>query len=180
MSMYQKNTKVDEEREFFAGLFLILSFVCMCATPVLWLVGLIAVGIITGMVATVSGVIGWLIAPEEYKTSNPLQKGELMVEPESPNPTRNEHTETVSNTKLTMKERINSYLRPYSPYIQFLWCMFVVGVVGALLGRLPIPLFKLFDILFILLVPPSILGFVLLAFWGFASRNIRKRNTYKR
>lgn len=103
-----------------------------------------------------------------------------MIESENPNPTRNGHAGTASNTKLTMKERINSYLRPYSPYIQFLWCMFSVGIVGALLGRLPIPLFRLFDILFILLVPPSILGFVLLAFWGFVSRNTRKRNTYKR
>lgn len=67
MNIYSKNNKVDEEREFFAGLFLILSFVCMCATPVLWLVGLIAVGIITSMVAMVSGFIGWLITPEEYK-----------------------------------------------------------------------------------------------------------------
>lgn len=33
MSMYSKNNKVDEEREFFAGLFLILSFICMCVTP---------------------------------------------------------------------------------------------------------------------------------------------------
>lgn len=103
-----------------------------------------------------------------------------MVEPENPNPSQNEHTETASSTKLTMKERINSYLRPYSPYIQFLWCMFVVGVVGTLLGRLPIPLFKLFYILLFPLVPLSIMGFLLLAFWGFASRNTRKRNTCKR
>ena len=103
-----------------------------------------------------------------------------MADSEIPNKPKNEHTEIVGSTKLTMKERINSYSRPYSPYIQFLWCMFVVGVVGALLGRLPIPLFRLFDILFILLVPPSILGFALLAFWGFASRNTRKRNTCKR
>lgn len=67
MSMYQKNNQVDEEREFFAGLFLIPSFICMCVTPVLLLVGLIPVGIITGMVAMVAGAIGLLIAPEEYK-----------------------------------------------------------------------------------------------------------------
>lgn len=67
MSMYSKNNKVDEEREFFAGLFLIPSFICMCVTPVLLLVGLIPVGIITGMVAMVAGAIGWVIAPEEYK-----------------------------------------------------------------------------------------------------------------
>ena len=42
MSMYSKNNKVDEEREFFAGLFLIPSFVCMCVTPVLLLVGLVS------------------------------------------------------------------------------------------------------------------------------------------
>lgn len=40
MSMYQKNNKVDEEREFFAGLFIIPCFVCLCVTPVLLLVGL--------------------------------------------------------------------------------------------------------------------------------------------
>lgn len=67
MSMYQKNNQVDEEREFFAGLFLIPSFICMCVTPVLLLVGLIPAGIITGMVAMVAGAIGLLIAPEEYK-----------------------------------------------------------------------------------------------------------------
>jgi hypothetical protein len=67
MSMYSKNNKVDEEREFFAGLFLIPSFVCMCVTPVLLLVGLIPAGIITGMVAMVAGTIGVIIAPEEYK-----------------------------------------------------------------------------------------------------------------
>lgn len=67
MSMYQKNNKVDEEREFFAGLFIIPCFVCLCATPVLLLVGLVSAGIITGIVAMVSGVIGWVIAPEEYK-----------------------------------------------------------------------------------------------------------------
>lgn len=67
MSMYQKNNQVDEEREFFAGLFLIPSFVCMCVTPVLLLVGLIPAGIITGMVAMVAGTIGVIIAPEEYK-----------------------------------------------------------------------------------------------------------------
>ena len=67
MSMYSKNNTVDEEREFFAGLFLIPSFVCMCVTPVLLLVGLVSAGIITGMVAMVAGVIGWLIAPDEYK-----------------------------------------------------------------------------------------------------------------
>ena len=67
MTMYQKNNKVDEEREFFAGLFLIPSFICMCVTPVLLLVGLVSADIITGMVAMVAGVIGWVIAPEEYK-----------------------------------------------------------------------------------------------------------------
>ena len=67
MSMYSKNNKVDEEREVFAGLFLIPSFICMCVTPVLLLVGLVSVGIITGIVAMVSGVIMWVIAPEEYK-----------------------------------------------------------------------------------------------------------------
>lgn len=67
MSMYQKNNKVDEEREFFAGLFIIPCFVCLCVTPVLLLVGLVSAGIITGMVAMVAGAIGLLIAPEEYK-----------------------------------------------------------------------------------------------------------------
>lgn len=67
MSMYSKNNKVDEEREFFGGLFATICHVCLCATPVLLLVGLIPVGIITGMVAMVAGTIGLLIAPEEYK-----------------------------------------------------------------------------------------------------------------
>ena len=67
MTMYNKNNKVNEEREFFAGLFLIPSFVCLWVTPVLLLVGLVPVGIITGIIAMVSGVIGLVIAPEEYK-----------------------------------------------------------------------------------------------------------------
>lgn len=67
MSMYSKNNKVDEEREFFGGLFAIICHICLCATPVLLLVGLVPVGIITGIVAMVSGVIMWVIAPEEYK-----------------------------------------------------------------------------------------------------------------
>jgi hypothetical protein len=50
MSIYQKNTKVDEEREFFGGLFAIICHICLCATPVLLLVGLVPVGIITGII----------------------------------------------------------------------------------------------------------------------------------
>lgn len=61
MTMYNKNNEVGEEREFFAGLFLILSIVCLCATPLLWFVGLIAVGMLTGMASMVSALIGWVI-----------------------------------------------------------------------------------------------------------------------
>ena len=67
MSMYSKNKKGDAEREFFGGLFAIICHICLCATPAPLLVGLVSAGIITGIVAMVSGVIMWVIAPEEYK-----------------------------------------------------------------------------------------------------------------
>lgn len=98
-----------------------------------------------------------------------------MVEPESPNPTRNEHTETVSNTKLAMKERINSYMYTHSPFIQILLSLFVLGAVECLLGQVPIPLFKIFEVLGLPTVSISIAGLLFLAFYDYLIRGSRKR-----
>lgn len=154
MSMYQKNNKIDMENiENFvaAKVFAACVLICLFFTPLFFFFGLILEGVSLAILGTISWLSKWLLEPGEE-----------------------------IGTKLKVKERINYYLRPYSPCIQFLSNLFMIGVTGTLLGQLPIPLFRLFDILCFPLIPLSILGFVLLAFWGFESRDTRKRNTYKR
>ena len=52
-----------------------------------------------------------------------------MVDSENRNPTRNEYTETVSSTKLTVKERFYSYMRSHAPFAQILLNLFTLGAV---------------------------------------------------
>lgn len=149
MSMYRKNNKIDMENiENFvaAKVFAACTLTCLFFTPLFFFFGLILEGVSLAILGIISLLSKRLLKPGKE-----------------------------SGTKLTVKERINSHLRPYSPHIQFLWSMFVIGVIGTLLSQLPIPLFRLFDILCFPLIPLSILGFVFLAFWGLASRNTRKR-----
>lgn len=148
MSMCRKNNKIDMENiENFvaAKVFAACALICLFFTPLFFFFGLILEGVSLAILGIISWLSKWLLEPGEE-----------------------------NGTKLTVKERINYYLRPYSPYIQFLSNLFMIGVIGTLLGQLPIPLFRLFDILCFPLIPLSILGFILLAFWGFALRVTRK------
>lgn len=98
-----------------------------------------------------------------------------MIEPETPNPTRNEYTETVSSTKLTVKERFYSYMRPHAPFAQILLNLFTLGAVECLLGQVPIPLFKIFEIFGLPLVAISVAGFLFMAFCDYLVKSSRKR-----
>jgi hypothetical protein len=98
-----------------------------------------------------------------------------MVDSEIPNPTQNEHTETASNTKLTVKERINSYLLSHAPFAQILLSLFTLGAVECLLGQVPIPLFKIFEIFGLPTVTISVAGFLFMAFCDYLIKGSRKR-----
>lgn len=98
-----------------------------------------------------------------------------MVDPENPNPTRNEHTETASNTKLTIKERFYSYMRSHAPFAQILLNLFTLGAVGCLLGQIPIPLYKIFEVFGLPLVAISVAGLLFMAFCDYLIKSSRKR-----
>lgn len=98
-----------------------------------------------------------------------------MVDSENRNPTRNEYTETVSSTKLTVKERFYSYMRSHTPFAQILLNLFTLGAVECLLGQVPIPLFKIFEIFGLPLVAISVAGFLFMAFCDYLIKSSRKR-----
>ena len=99
-----------------------------------------------------------------------------MIESENPNPSRNGHTETASNTKLTMKERISSYMFTHSPFIQILLSLFVLGAIECLLAQVPIPLFKIFGALGLPTVSISVAGLLFLTFCDYLiKKGSRKR-----
>lgn len=98
-----------------------------------------------------------------------------MIEPEHPNPTRNEYTETASSTKLTVKERFVSYLRSHEPIAQILLSLFVLGAVECLLGQIPIPLFKIFEVLGLPTISISVPGLLFMAFCDYLIKSSRKR-----
>lgn len=97
-----------------------------------------------------------------------------MVDSEIPNKPKNEHTEIVSSTKLTMKERFYSYLRSHAPFAQILLSLFSLGAVECLLGQVPIPLFKIFEVLGLPLVTTSVAGFLFMAFCDYLIKSSRK------
>lgn len=98
-----------------------------------------------------------------------------MVDSEIPSPSKNEHTEIVGSTKLTIKERFYSYLRSHAPFAQILLNLFTLGAVGCLLGRIPIPLFKIFEVFGLPLVAISVAGFLFMAFCDYLIKSSRKR-----
>lgn len=98
-----------------------------------------------------------------------------MVDSENRNPTRNEYTETVSSTKLTVKERFYSYMCSHAPFAQILLNLFTLGAVECLLGQVPIPLFKIFEVFGVPLVAISGTGFLFMAFCDYLVKSNRKR-----
>lgn len=98
-----------------------------------------------------------------------------MVDSENRNPTRNEYTETVSSTKLTVKERFYSYMRSHAPFAQILLNLFTLGAVECLLGQVPIPLFKIFEVFGVPLVAISGTGSLFMAFCDYLVKSNRKR-----
>ena len=98
-----------------------------------------------------------------------------MADSEIPNKPKNKHTEIVGSTKLTMKERFYSYMCSHAPFAQILLNLFTLGAVGCLLGQIPIPLFKIFEVFGLPLVAISVAGFLFMAFCDYLIKSNRKR-----
>lgn len=99
-----------------------------------------------------------------------------MVDSEIPDKPKNEHTEIVGSTKQTIKERFYSYMYSHAPFAQILLSLFVLGVAECLLGQVPIPLFKIFEIFGLPTVAVSVAGFLLMAFCDYIiKKGSRKR-----
>lgn len=98
-----------------------------------------------------------------------------MADSEIPGKSKNEHTEIAGSTKLTMKERFISYLRSHAPFAQILLNLFTLGAVECLLGQIPIPLFKIFEVFGLPLVAISVAGFLFMAFCDYLIKSNRKR-----
>lgn len=98
-----------------------------------------------------------------------------MVDSEIPDKPKNEHAEIASSTKQAIKERFYSYLRSHAPFAQILLNLFTLGAVGCLLGQIPIPLFKIFEVFGLPLVAISVAGFLFMAFCDYLIKSSRKR-----
>jgi hypothetical protein len=98
-----------------------------------------------------------------------------MADSEIPDKPKNEHTEIIGSTKLTVKERFYSYMRSHAPFAQILLNLFTLGAVECLLGQVPIPLFKIFEIFGLPLVAISVAGFLFMAFCDYLVKSSRKR-----
>lgn len=99
-----------------------------------------------------------------------------MADSDIPDKPKNEHTEIVGSTKLTVKERFYSYMRSHAPFAQILLNLFTLGAVGCLLGQVPIPLFKIFEIFGLPTVAVSVAGFLFMAFCDYIiKKGSRKR-----
>lgn len=98
-----------------------------------------------------------------------------MADSEIPDKPKNEHTEIIGSTKLTVKERFYSYMRSHAPFAQILLNLFTLGAVECLLGQVPIPLFKIFEIFRLPLVAISVAGFLFMAFCDYLVKSSRKR-----
>lgn len=98
-----------------------------------------------------------------------------MTDSDIPDKPKNEHTEIIGSTKLTVKERFYSYMRSHAPFAQILLSLFTLGAVECLLGQVPIPLFKIFEIFGLPLVTSSVAGFLFMAFCDYLVKSSRKR-----
>lgn len=98
-----------------------------------------------------------------------------MADSDIPDKPKNEHTEIIGSTKLTVKERFYSYMRSHAPFAQILLNLFTLGAVECLLGQVPIPLFKIFEIFGLPLVAISVAGFLFMAFCDYLVKSSRKR-----
>lgn len=98
-----------------------------------------------------------------------------MADSEIPDKPKNEHTEIVGSTKLTIKERFYSYMRSHAPFAQILLSLFTLGAVECLLGQVPIPIFKIFEALGLPLVSISVSGFLFMAFCDYLIKSSNKR-----
>ena len=98
-----------------------------------------------------------------------------MADSDIPDKPKNEHTEIIGSTKLTVKERFYSYMRPHAPFAEILLNLFTLGAVECLLGQVPIPLFKIFEIFGLPLVAISVAGFLFMAFCDYLVKSSRKR-----
>ena len=98
-----------------------------------------------------------------------------MADSDIPDKPKNEHTEIVGSTKLTVKERFVSYLRSHEPIAQILLSLFVLGAVECLLGQIPIPLFKIFEVLGLPTISISVAGLLFMAFCDYLIKSSRKR-----
>jgi hypothetical protein len=98
-----------------------------------------------------------------------------MADSKIPNKPKNEHAEIVGSTKLTIKERFYSYMCSHAPFAQILLSLFVLGAVECLLGQIPIPLFKIFEVFGVPLVAISGTGFLFMAFCDYLIKSNRKR-----
>lgn len=98
-----------------------------------------------------------------------------MTDSDIPDKPKNEHTEIIGSTKLTVKERFYSYMRSHAPFAQILLSLFTLGAVECLLGQVPIPLFKIFGALGLPTISISIAGLLFLAFCDYLIRGSRKR-----
>lgn len=98
-----------------------------------------------------------------------------MADSDIPDKPKNEHTEIIGSTKLTVKERFYSYMRSHAPFAQILLSLFTLGAVECLLGQVPIPLFKIFEIFGLPTVAVSVTGFLFMAFCDYLIKSSRKR-----
>lgn len=98
-----------------------------------------------------------------------------MADSEIPDKPKNEHTEIIGSTKLTIKERFYSYMRSHAPFAQILLSLFTLGAVECLLGQVPIPIFKIFEALGLPLVSISVSGFLFMAFCDYLIKSSNKR-----